>query len=172
MCIVSCMTEHATVCERLTAFWWETGDKPAVRQSSAIEVVELEQRYRVVLPDDFRSYLLHVIPNEMRSRLESIKWWSVDRIRNINETYGASLRDPIIADVAEECLFFADYSNWKWGWAICCAKGEHYGKVALIGGFSDYWVANSFAEFVTRYIVDVKLIRVPANVFKVKANLP
>lgn len=62
--------------------------------------------------------------------------------------------DAVIAAEAHSYLFFADYSIWCWAWAICCGDGPNRGKVALVGGAPDRIVADSFSDFVERYLRD------------------
>jgi hypothetical protein len=60
----------------------------------------------------------------------------------------------LVARDASKYLFFADYMIWCWAWAIACGDGEHRGRVAVINGVSDRFVADSFGQFVDRYILD------------------
>jgi hypothetical protein len=113
----------------------------------------LECRYRIRLPDDFRRYLLQVAPDEDVTDDELTTWWALGRIRNIPDEYEGEISNLVIAAGAGEYLFFADYIFWCWAWAVCCSEGPNRGKVAFIGGPNDF-VADSFAEFVERYLHD------------------
>jgi hypothetical protein len=77
-------------------------------------------------------------------------------VKNIPDEYEHEVDNPQIADEAASYLFFADYMIWCWAWAVCCSEGPNRGKVALIGGSPDRFVANSFSEFIDEYLVDPK----------------
>jgi hypothetical protein len=51
-------------------------------------------------------------------------------------------------------LFFADYIIWCWAWAIACGDDDNRGRIAVINGLSDHFVADGFGQFVDRYILD------------------
>jgi hypothetical protein len=123
-------------------------------------VAHLEERYGLRIPDDFRHYLLHIAPLQDAVDDEMTAWWSLDRIRNIpddltemnGEAYQRSTHTEIAAEEGRY-LLFADYLVWCWGWAVCCSDGPNRGRVALIGD-PDGFVADSFTEFVERYLLD------------------
>ena len=85
-------------------------------------------------------------------------WWHFERIRNITEEYEHKVSNPEIANHQSQYLFFADYAIWCWAWAISCTNDGNRGKVALIGGLPDRFVAGSFSEFVERYIGDFRSV--------------
>ncbi|MBB4837965.1 hypothetical protein HNP52_001016 [Sphingomonas kyeonggiensis] len=138
---------HAT----LAAFWAYGGDYPVPYPDAEKVVRDLERRHGIVLPDDFRAYLLTTAPKDDQWDGTDMIWWSLSRVRSIPEEYEHSLKNPLIAAKAERYLFFADYCLWFWAWAICCEAGEDYGKVAIIGA-GDRWVADSFTDFVKAYV--------------------
>jgi hypothetical protein len=137
----------------LQTWWSKTAADIETRAASEAEVVALEARYNVSLPHDFRAYLREGSPTVENWDAEDGNWWPVSRIKNIPDEYKHSVSDPIARNAAKH-LFFLDYSIWCWAWAISCADDETRGKVALIGGTSDDYVANSFEEFVDRYTTD------------------
>jgi hypothetical protein len=51
---------------------------------------------------------------------EMVTWWNFDRIKNIPDEYAHEL-GPVITNGGREFLFFADYLDWCWAWAISCA---------------------------------------------------
>jgi len=57
-----------------------------------------------------------------------------------------------IAGSQAQYLFFADYCIWCWAWAIACTNDGNRGKVAVIGGAPDRFVADSFSDFVQKYL--------------------
>lgn len=137
----------------LAGFWAQDGDLPAPYGEAEAALCDLEQRYGVVLPEDFRAYLLTIAPAEDHWDQEDGIWWSPKRIRNIPQEYAHPLENPAIAARAERCLFFIDHLAWCWAWAICCEQGADYGKVAVIGD-KERWVAGSFSDFVRTYACD------------------
>ena len=78
-------------------------------------------------------------------------WWTPARIKNIPDEYEHKISAPDIAAEAKTALFFLDHLMWCWAWAICCGDGPNRGRVFLIGN-EDRFVADSFGEFVQRYI--------------------
>ena len=118
-------------------------------------VDRLEARYGIRLPDDFRDYLLHACPKDESENMddEGTAWWPLDRLLNIPDEYPHTITDPVIAKNAAKYSFFADYLIWSWAWAIDCSEDKDRGRVAVIGG-PDQFVANSFTEFVDRYVED------------------
>lgn len=137
----------------LASFWGRRGDHPAPCPKAERAVRDLEQRYDIVLPEDFRVYLLTTAPAEDYWDDSDGIWGAPENIRSIAEEYVHAVREPRIAARATGCLFFADYCAWFWAWAICCEPGPDYGKIALIGG-EDRWVADSFSDFVRSYTRD------------------
>lgn len=43
---------------------------------------------------------------------------------------------------------------WCWAWAICCSEGPNRGKVAMIGGQPNHFVADSFRDFLAMALAD------------------
>lgn len=128
-------------------------DKPPVDRAKRLAV--LGQRYPVHLLDDFRAYLLEASPGGEYWDEEGTTWWGTERIRNIPDEFDYGEGDARIMASAGQYLFFADYLVWCFAWAICCAKGEDFGQVVVIGGGqSDRVAADSFTDFVDRYLRD------------------
>lgn len=131
--------------------WWSTTaagiETKAIPQAT---VAELEDYYGIVLPADFREYLSYSVPATENWDAEDGNWWPIERIKNIPEEYVHPVSDPVARNASKH-LIFLDYSIWSWAWAISCADDESYGKVALIGGRPDGYVADSFGDFVGLY---------------------
>jgi len=118
------------------------------------EIVAVEQRYDLRLPDDLRLHLKRMGPGETEIwDDELILWWPTGRLRNLPDEYPQGSRNPDIAAEANRYVFFADYSIWCWAWAICCSDGKNRGKVAAISA-GDAFVADSFSDFAARYLAD------------------
>ena len=130
---------------------FEAGKVTAVGASEA-EVSDLEGRYDVVLPPDFREYLLTLCPDGESTDDEFTDWWPISRIRNVVEEYDHGLGSTIVQGSADKWLFFADGFIWAWAWAICCAP-DHYGQIIVFNDAPKI-VANSFSDFVEIYASD------------------
>jgi hypothetical protein len=141
--------------ERLRIWWKATGASVPTRPTPEAEIAALEQRYGVTLPEEFRHFLLGGAPAEDNHMDEmNGTWWPVDCIRNVPDEYETPLQDSRIEANAGKYLIFADYMIWCWAWAICCSDDEDRGRIAVIGGSPDRIIADSFGEFVGRYIED------------------
>ena len=141
--------------DKLRAYWSRADSQTKPIGSTEAEVARLEARIGVRLPDDFRAYLLTSAPSSQHVLGDNlIGWWSASEIKSIPEEYPHDLKNPAIAENAGHFLFFADYCMWCWAWAIGCGDDEHHGRIAVIGGANDRFVADSFSEFIDLYIAD------------------
>ena len=144
----------------LQAWWSKTAAGIATRKTPDNELAALEARYSISIPSDFRKYLKEGLPDAENWDAENGNWWPINRLKNIPEEYKYPLNTVVVQNTAKH-LVFLDYLQWCWAYAISCADDETRGKVALIGGLPDGYVADSFAEFVERYTTDwVSIIRV------------
>lgn len=135
-------------------YWWAShGGVPEKAESAGAAVRDLERRYDLVLPEDFRDYLLQVAPREIHWDPELTIWWPPGEIKNIPDEYTHPIRNPRIAAKASSYLFFADYSIWCCAWAICCEDGPDRGKV-MVCAETDHFVADSFTAFIQAYVAD------------------
>jgi len=142
----------------LRRWWSETSPHVLTEPASLSKVEELERRYAISLPTDFKDYLLTSCPTGESWDRENTIWWPLDRIKSISEEYEHKVDEPHIAALAGQYLIFADYCIWCWAWAISCATDENRGKVAIIGGMPDRFVADSFSEFLQRYISNFRSV--------------
>lgn len=126
---------------------WFEREEIAIRPASEAELAALESRYKVNLPVDFRSYLSVMAPAEERMDDELGTWWSIGRIKNVPDELNED--SPALA----QYLLFADHLIWSWAWAIACTDDEYRGRVKIIGG-DERFVADSFEEFVDRYLTN------------------
>jgi hypothetical protein len=112
---------------------------------------ELERRYGLRLPDDFKAYLGGSAPAADWMNHDGIIWWAPERIRSLaDECPGetpAEQANPEIEAEARSYMVFADFLDWCYAYAICCSDGANRGKVALIGIRPDRFVASSFSRF-------------------------
>ncbi len=139
--------------ETLQAWWFQTAAGIVTQTTSEREIVALETRYRISLPDDFRAYLQWAVPNTTNWDDADGNWWPIERISNIPDECEHEVAEPIATNASKH-LFFVDWNIWGWAWAISCGEDETRGKVALINGQTDRYVADSFSEFVDRYVTD------------------
>jgi hypothetical protein len=123
-----------------------------------LQVLELERRYDVRLPDDFRAYLTDCAPSEDTTDSQNSTWWAPGNIRSIPETYEHPVTDGVIAGQTNKFLVFADHMIWSWAWAIACTEDANRGRIAIIDGHSDRFVADSFVEFRERHRTNVSLV--------------
>jgi len=138
--------------QRLLFHWKALSYQRAVSHGEP-QVASLEAHYDVVLPADFREYLLHACStlDDGGEMDEFNSWWGLERIRSVVEE--CDDQSPmILATNPRKTLMFADHLIWCWAWAICCDGGPNHGRVLVTG--PDRWVADSFAEFIDRYVAD------------------
>ena len=126
---------------------WFAKEGIAVAATTAEQLADLERRCGVTLPDSFRAYLSTLAPTEGGMDRELGSWWPVERIRTVPQE--VEWGDPTHA----RYLIFADYSIWCGAWAIACTNDENRGRIMVIGA-GDRFVADSFDEFVDKYLTD------------------
>jgi hypothetical protein len=136
--------------------WWRRSGQPRVPAPDPhAAVAQLVDRHGLILPQDFESYLLEAAAGEALWDDGDIKnWWPLHQIESLPEGYEYTIDNTEIAHEAEKYLLYADYLIWCRGWAVCCSNGPNRGKVALIGGAPDRFVADSISEFIARYLHD------------------
>lgn len=145
---------HSPGGETLLHWWGATSAGIEVRSVSAAEIEEFERRCGLTLPVSFQAYLRVASPVEEASwDNELTNWWPFGDLCSVAEGYEHELAHGI-ANYREKLLLFADWSIWCWAWALNCAAGPDHGKVAVIGGENDHFVAESFDDFIERYIKD------------------
>lgn len=145
--------------DKLRAYWSRTDSQTKPVGSTEADISRLEARVGVRLPDDFRTYLLTSAPNSQHLLDDNLTgWWNADEIKSIPEEYPHGLKNPAVAEKPGSFLFFADHCMWCWAWVIGCGGDEHHGKVAIIDGLNDRFVANSFSEFVDLYVADPNVV--------------
>ena len=136
---------------QLQEYWAKSSSSVAASRSSESAVKDLEERYGVKLPDDFRLYLLESSPEPNNLDESCTYWWPLAEIKNIPDEYKHDLHNAEVAVEAASYLFFADYMVWCWAWAICCKPGKNFGHIVQVGT-GEIEVARSFSEFVSAYI--------------------
>jgi hypothetical protein len=137
--------------------------KAYTRRATCEDVEALERRYSLRLPEDFRSYLLNAAPSTTFMDDIGTQWWALDEIKSISDECPDWPPGQVIAEIEQEkdaYLVFADYLIWCYAWAICCSDGPNRGRIALIGGLPDAFVADSFREFLLLALSDAQEIHV------------
>jgi hypothetical protein len=139
--------------ETLLEAWGRETIAIQTRRVSAQDIAAFENRYSVVLPRSFREYLTNASPvNDPSWDDDLTNWWPFEKLQSVSEGYEHEV-SAAIAPYDEKLILFADYSIWCWAWAINWAPGADHGKVAVIGG-RDRFVADSFDDFVDKYLAD------------------
>jgi hypothetical protein len=129
--------------------WW---GQPPASDLPAAAIDALELRYAIRLPDDFRAYLMATMPNGNEGDDEGTRWFPLADIKSLREECPNSNPPPPLDE--DKLLVFADYLMWCYAWAIDCSESGNRGKVALISGERDHYVADSFDSFLERYVRD------------------
>jgi hypothetical protein len=144
--------------EKLQHYWAATDTPFHVAPPEQLTARQLERKYDVQLPKDFRDYLELSCPTDEETFDEpGTSWWPLARIKSIVEEYEYPVENPEVAECAAKYLFFADFMLWCWAWAIDCSDGKNRGRIAVIGG-GDRFVADSFSEFVDKYLEDPRSV--------------
>jgi hypothetical protein len=137
----------------LSGYMAKQGWPKRVMRNRHAEVARLEARYGVVLPEDFREYLLTLCPDDDQWDDDLGIWWGLGSIKSISEDYKQKVAAPEIEARSSQYLLFADHCIWCWAWAIACTDDKNRGMVALIGS-PDRFVAPSFTSFAEAYVTD------------------
>jgi hypothetical protein len=135
---------------RLQEWWSSTGADISIATRPDEHIKALLDRYDLAVPDDFRRYLSESSPTEENWDEEMGNWWPLERLKNIPDEYEYEV-PSFIPERGRRFVFFLDHCIWCWAWAISCADDETQGKIVLIGGQDERFVADSFSEFVDRY---------------------
>ena len=102
--------------QKLQRYWRDTKAGISTVQLNPESVADLEKRYDIRLPDDFRDYLLHSCPKDGSAYDYETTWWELDRLKNIPDEYPYAITVPAISENAAKYLFFADHAIWCWAW--------------------------------------------------------
>lgn len=141
----------------IRAHWAANNLGTYTHRAISTDVEALEERYSLQLPEDFRAYLLHASPSATFMDDIGTQWWAANSIASISDECPDGPPGQINPEIEREkdvYLVFADYMFWCYAWAICCSNGPNRGKVALIGGLPDTFVADSFSDFLRLELTD------------------
>ena len=149
--------------QAIAAHWSEADSNYRPMPNARDRVDDLERRYALRLPEDFRNYLIHASPSEIYWDHIGTQWWTITEIKNIPDECPdgpVGGPNPEIEAERDHYLVFADFLIWCYAWAICCSDGPNRGKIALIGGAPDGFVADSFREFMKLELTNDAVIHV------------
>lgn len=132
------------------------------------EVAELETRYAIALPSDFRDYLLEGSSVSGWNDPFGLGWYSIHHLKRLTD-FGdlAPPETPAQVEISREAnsyLVFADYLDWcGYGYAICCSGGTNRGRVAMVCPDPYRFIATSFSNFVALAAADSDRLHSPAG---------
>ncbi|WCT75340.1 SMI1/KNR4 family protein [Sphingomonas naphthae] len=149
--------EGTILYEALSIYWASSNPDTYTRHNAGVEIEALEERYSLQLPDDFRAYLVCAAPSVTFMDDIGTQWWALSEIKSISDECPNGPPGRINPEIEQEIdayLIFSDYLIWCYAWAICCSNGPNRGKVALIGGLPDAFIADSFRDFLRLALAD------------------
>lgn len=158
--------EGAILYEALSTHWASSDPDIYTRCASSTDVEALEKRYSLQLPEDFRAYLIHAAPSTTFMDDIGTQWWALSEIKSISDECQNGPPGQINPEIEQEkgaYLIFSDYLLWCYAWAICCSNGPNRGKIALIGGLPDAFVADNFRDFLLLELSDDQAIHQGPN---------
>lgn len=147
----------APLYEALSVYWASSDPKTYSRHDTSAEIEALEKRYSLQLPDDFRAYLSYAAPMVTFMDDVGTQWWAPSEIKSFSDECpdgSPGQNNPEIERERDAYLVFSDYLIWCYAWAICCSDGPNRGKIALIGGLPDAFVADNFRDFLWLALTD------------------
>lgn len=123
------------------------------------ELDSFEARHGVVLPEDLRDYFLCV--NGMPPDVVDdgmIRFWMLEELQPLPQGAPA-FSDPSYIQNPESLILFADYSIWAHAYAIRLGSAAlQANEIIIIGYESPVTIAQSFSEFVDRYLTNKDLL--------------
>jgi hypothetical protein len=144
--------------QRLVSHWRAEGLKLSTGCNEQ-DLLRFERAHDVTLPDDLRSYFLHVngmLPDAMEDCDQNgFCFWPLARMKSIAKER-ALHSSPMLPGPEDQHYFvFADYLQWSWAYAIRLTKNSLDPNQVVIMG-KPRIVAGSFGEFVELYLRDAE----------------
>lgn len=131
---------------------WEQAGKPVPKGATLEELNTFEQRYSVSLPPSMRDYFT-VINGSGEMLYDNFDFWPLQRVKLVSEELDGPLD-------YSHCFLFADYAIWCFGYAIKLTEDPHAeGPVYIVGGHEKIVVANTFLEFMQKYVADPQSVQ-------------
>jgi SMI1 / KNR4 family (SUKH-1) len=144
------MESDAPLAEQVLRFWSSVGltIRPGVSEAA---LAEFEARYGVVLPPDMRAYFKAVdgMNGEMDDQ-RMVTFWPLEQVKRVTDELPGEPRKH------ESYFLFADFLIWSHGYAIrLSADSEAANPVVIVpADGTTRRVAESFSDFITRYLAD------------------
>ncbi len=140
---------------------WKTQGLRLAPGASEQEVRDFEGRYGVVLPNDFRGYILNtngMLQDASRDfDSNGFSFWPLVRVKTVVEECAALSRNPPDLADRDRYFVFADYLQWSWAYAIYLTDvPPKTNPVIFLGLHSPKVVAPSFTNFVELYLQDAR----------------
>jgi hypothetical protein len=135
---------------------WSSHDVEINAGVSKAQLDSFESKHGVVLPEDLRDYFLCVngMPHDVVDD-GMIRFWMLEELQPLPQGAPA-FSDPSYIQHPESLFLFADYSIWAHAYAIrlgsVSSLQSH--EVIIIGYESPVTIAQSFSEFVDRYLTE------------------
>ncbi|MEO6908000.1 MAG: SMI1/KNR4 family protein [Abditibacteriaceae bacterium] len=132
--------------EQLRQHWWNQGFTLG-NGASESQLKELESKYQIILPDDFKEYLLSI--NWSRDYDwdgETISFWTINRINEEALNYRRSEK--------EHYLVFADYLISSHEYAIKLESQATATSPVFFVYYDCVQAAPSFTEFLEGYMAN------------------
>ena len=131
-------------------------------------VQEFESRKGVVLPHDFREYLLCVNGMVQSGGQDcdpsGFAFWPLARVKSVSDEYARHSTPMRKVQDADEHFVFVDYLQWCWAYAIRLGpRVSDGGQVIPVGTLHHKVIAGSFTEFVDLYLRDARELYVDAD---------
>jgi hypothetical protein len=158
-----------TIGKRLKDFIESHGSDCSSGASEA-RILEFEQKYSVVIPEDLRSYFAELNGTAGDYAYGIVRFWSIDEVRTVKQEIAAATppdmaviqamySEPI--DDGENFFVFADCLHESQLYAIHLSTSDMPNDIILLDGEKPTVVAESFSDFVERYLTapeDLRLV--------------
>jgi hypothetical protein len=143
---------------------WRAGGLAIVPGVSEEALRAFESKYNVLIPADFREYLLHIDGMAQVGGHDcdeqGFGFWPLSRIKAVPDECAASKVQVPTLEGIEHYFAFADYMQWSWAYAIGLDRA-HSGEILQFGTLSPGIITHSFAEFVEAYLHDSEQLYLP-----------
>lgn len=136
-----------TASQLIRQHWDSQPSLPRHGGAESRAVAAFEARHSVVLPADFREYLIEL--NGLPESRTGEEWDSVD-------SSGFEFLPLALLRRTERSEHFFVFARWALGdssYAICLGPSRHHGRVVAVGD-SLHSIADSFTEFANMYVAD------------------
>src|SRR5688572_33422852 len=91
-------------------------ERPLLFDRGIAVAQELERRYDLDLPDEFRAYVIEGLPRADWMHESGIIWWAPERLKSLKDECGTETPEdqinPEIEVEADHYLVFADFLDW------------------------------------------------------------